>query len=206
MGNSALGSLLAGKQRRWVGIGWGLLLAGVLVLPGVDRGVTQYRILGEVRAKLTEKAKLPERARLLAERAAQMEEDMVGLEAALVPTEALPTLQQEITRMSRDLKCRLRSIRPGSRTKRALEETLGTAGARGDRRLKAADWHVDEQTLSVSIEGSYRDAIRFLTSLDNNARLLQYESIQLYRQPDTESEVVLDLTLKTFNLQHGDAG
>lgn len=206
MGHSALESLLAGKRRRWVGITWGLLLAGVLVLPGVDRWVTQYRTLGEVRAKLAEKAKLPERARLLADRAAQMEEDMAGLEAVLVPTEALPTLQQEITRMSRDVKCRLRSIRPGSRTQRPLNDVLGTADTGGRRKPKAADWHVDEQILSVSIEGSYRDAVRFLTSLDNNVHLMQYESIQLYRQPDTESEVVLDLTLKTFDLKHGDAG
>ena len=206
MGHSTLESLLAGKKRRWVAIAWGMLLAGVLVLPGVDRSVDQYRSMGELRAQLAEKAQLPERARLLAERAAQMEEDMAGLEAALVPAQALPALQQDITRMSRDVKCRLRSIRPGSRTQRPLEEVLGRAGAGRNWKLNAADWHVDEQTLSVSIEGSYQDAIRFLTALDNNVRVMEYESIQFHRQPDSESEVVLDLTLKTFDLRHGDAG
>ena len=129
MGHSALESLLAGKQRRWVSLAWGLLLAWVLILPGVDRSVTQYRAMGELRAQLAEKAGLPERARRLAARAAQMEEDRADLEAALVPAEALPALQQDITRMSRGVKCRLRSVRPGTRAQRPLNEVLGTPGA-----------------------------------------------------------------------------
>jgi Tfp pilus assembly protein PilO len=200
MGESTIATFLTGKRKRWLGLTWGLFLVGVLALPDVDRSRRQYRELGELRVKLAARAELPDRARTLAERVARMETEMADLEAALVPPDALSTFRQDITRMARGAGCRLRSIRPGPATRQGLDEALSTANNKANSATKKNEWEVEEQTSSISVQGTFGNLLQFLSTLENEARVLQLASLQLHSPPDKGEELVLELQVKTFNL------
>jgi Tfp pilus assembly protein PilO len=200
MGESTTATFLFGKRKRWLGITWGLLLVGVLALPDVDRSRRQYRELGELRVKLAARAELPDRARTLAERVASMETEMADLEAALVPPDAVSTFRQDITRMARSAGCRLRSIRPGPATRQDLEQVLSTASDKANRGTRKAEWEVEEQTSSISVQGTFANLLQFLSALEHETRVLQLASLQLHSPPDKGEELILELQVKTFNL------
>ncbi|MCZ6682175.1 MAG: hypothetical protein O7B26_03265 [Planctomycetota bacterium] len=206
MAGSTLKAILSSSRRRWISAAWGLLLMGLLVLPSVDSSIAQYRTLGELRGKLASKAALPERARTLAERVDQKQREMADLDAALVSSEALPLLKQDVTRMARDANCRLRSIRPGSKKKRSLDEVLGIADPKTKRVGKTPDWQVFEHTLSVSIQGSFSATLGFLSRLTDDVRILRCDSLNFHQPRDASEEIVLDLTLTTIDLVHAGAG
>ncbi|MFQ5805350.1 MAG: hypothetical protein ACE5I3_02740 [Phycisphaerae bacterium] len=206
MNESLVATLLTAKRKRWFGIAWGLVLLGVLVLPDVDRSIAQYRELGEFRAKLASRAELPERARMLAERVTQMEDQMADLEAALVPSDALSTFKQDITRMVRGAGCRLRAIRPGPVSRQSLDEVLGRASRNARSATRQPEWEVEEQISSISIQGSFQNLLEFLSALENELRTLQLSSLRLHPPPDTSEELVLELDIRTFNLFRGRPG
>jgi len=202
MGESTMATFLTGKRKWWLAITWGLLLVGVLALPDVDRSRRQYRELGELRVKLASRDELPDRARALAERVAQMETEIADLEAALVPSDALSTFKQDITRMARGAGCRLRSIRPGPAIRRALDEVLGRATSA----TKKTEWEVEEQISSISVQGTFGNLLQFLSTLENEARILQLASLHLHSPPDKGEELALELQVKTFNLFRARSG
>ena len=206
MGEPTVATLLSGKRKRWVGVVWGLLLVGATVLPDVDRSIAQYSELGTLRVKLASRAELPERARMLAERVAQMEEDMADLEAALVPAEALSTFRQDVTRLARRAGCRLRSIRPGPISRQSLDEVLGRASSSAKGSAKKPEWEVEEQISSMSIQGSFGNLLGFLSTLETEARILELSSLQLHPPPGASEELVLELGIKTFDLHRSRPG
>ena len=200
MGESAMVTLLTGKRKRWACIGWGLFLTGVLVLPDVDRSLGLYRELGELRVKLASRAELPERARTLDQRVQTLRKDMTELEAALVPAAALSAFKQDLTRMARGAGCRLRAIRPGPVTRQPLEHVLGRADDSARSTPRKPEWEVEEQVSAISIEGSFGNLVKFLSSLENDARILRLASLHLHPPPETTSVLILELQVKTFDL------
>lgn len=200
MSESTLETLLTGRGRRWFGIAWGLVLTAVAVLPGVDLSIERYHELGKLRAELGSRAALPDRARKLAERVAQLHRETADLEATLVSADALSSFKQDVTRMARAAKCRLLSIRPGSASRRPLDEVLGGPGGGTKRPAKKPEWEVEEQISLVSIQGSFANLVEFLSRLDNDIRLLQLASLDLHPPPNRSDELILDLHIKTFNL------
>lgn len=200
MGESTVATLLTGKRKRWVGVAWALLLVGATVLPDVDRSIARYSELGTLRVKLASRAELPERARMLAERVARMEEEMADLETALVPAEALSTFRQDVTRLARRAGCRLRSIRPGPISRRSLDQVLGRANNDAKGSTKKPEWEVEEQVSSVSIQGSFGNLLGFLSALETEARILELSALQLHAPPDASEELVLELGIKTYDL------
>ena len=206
MDQSTIARLLTRKRKRWVWVAWGLLLLGMLVLPDVDRSIADYRELGELRVKLAARAELPDRARMLAERVAEIEEETADLEAALVPPDALPTFKQDLTRMARSARCRLRSIRPGRVTQRPLDEVLSRADNDAKSPTRNAEWEVEEQISSLAVQGSFGNLLAFLSALENDVRIVQFSALHLHPSPDTTEELLLDLHVKTFNLVRKDQG
>ena len=102
--------------------------------------------------------------------------------------------------------CQLRAIRPGPVTRRPLDEVLSGKASNPKRRTRNPVWEVEEQISSVSIQGSFGDLLEFLTALDNDARILLIDSLQLHPLPDTTEGLVLDLHVKTIDLLHNPAG
>ena len=176
------------------------VLACGLALPDIDRVNTQYRELGDLQAKRASGAKLPQRARLLAERVAQKEKDMADLKKPLVPSDALSTFKQDLARAARTAQCRLRSVRPGATRRRPLEEVLTGRPADPRRRTAPPQWEVEEQISAISLQGSFEDLLQFLSALDQDVRMLQLSGMQLHILPEASGGIVMDLQIKTFDL------
>lgn len=206
MQRSTVEKFLSGKRKRWAGVVWGLGLTLLLVLPYVDRSIRQYRELGELRTRNASKAELPVRARALAERVDGIRANVEKLEAALVPSAALPAFKQSVTRIARESQCRLRSIGTGSVSRRPLDEVLGKTPP-GARRggLKPA-WEVEQRVSPVSIQGTFASLTRFFAALENDDRILEPESIQIHPPTESKDALILDVSIKTFDLIRGRPG
>ncbi len=206
MEKSAIEKLLTGRRKRWIAVVWGLIVVASAVLPYVDRSIAQYRELGELRAKMASKAELPVRARALDDRVAGMKADLDALKTALVSSDDLSAFKQDVAVMARDSRCRLRSIGSGSVSSRPLAEVLGKVppGSRGAARKST--WQVVERTSSVSIQGTFASLMKFFVALRDDERILEPASIQIHPSADSEDELILDLSIKTFDLTRKGAG
>lgn len=206
MEKSAIEKLLTGRRKRWIAVVWGLIVVASAVLPYVDRSIALYRELGELRAKMASKAELPVRARALADHLAGMRTDLDALETALVPSDRLSAFKQDVAVMARDSRCRLRSIGAGSVSSRPLGEVLGKIppGSKGARRKST--WQVVERASSVSIQGTFASLMKFFVALRDDERILEPASIQIRPSSDSEDELILDLSIKTFDLTSHGAG
>lgn len=203
---SKIQKFLSGKRKRWAGVVWGLGLTLLLVLPYVDRAIRQYRELGELRTRNASKAELPVRARVLRDLVAGIEANVQELETALVPSAALPAFKQSVTRMARESQCRLRSIGPGSVSRRSLDEVLGKAPPGTRRRGRKPVWEVEERVSSVSIQGSFANLTRFFAALEKDDRILEPKSIQIHPSTESTDSLILDASIKTVDLIHGRPG
>ena len=203
---SKVEKFLSGKRKRWAAIVWGLGLTLLLVLPYVDRSIRQYRELGELRTRNASKAELPVRARILDEHVAGVKANMTELETALVPSAALPAFKQSVTRMARESQCRLRSIGPGSVSRRPLEEVLGKTPANARPRGRKPAWEVEERVSSVSIQGTFASLTRFFSALQNDDRILEPESIQIHPSTESKDALILDVSIMTVDLIRGRSG
>lgn len=205
---SKIEKLLSGKRRRWASVIWGLVLTLVLAIPYVDRSIRQYREFGELRLRNASKAELPVRARTLAERVDVLKTKVQKLEAALVPSAALPVFKQSVTRIARESQCRLRSIGPGAVTMRPLDEVLGKTPP-GARRRKKPAWEVEERISSVSIQGTFASLTRFFAALESDDRILEPTAIQIHPPTESNDTLILDVSIKTLDLirrRRGTAG
>ncbi len=203
---STVEKFLSGNRKRWVAVVWGLVLTLLLVLPYVDRSIRQYRELGELRTRNASKAELPVRARTLAERVDGIKANMEKLEGALVPSTALPAFKQNVTRLARESQCRLRSIGPGSVSRRPLDEALGKTPPGARRGGMKPAWEVDERVSSVSIQGTFASLTRFLAALKDDDRILEPESIQIHPSNESKDALILDVSIRTFDLIRGRPG
>lgn len=198
-------SLLVGKRRRWFCVIATIVLSGGAVLPGVDRSLARSRELGELRVRLAERDALPQRARTLQDRVEQLRRDTAHLEAVLVTADQLSLFKQDVTRMARDARCRLRSIHPGAAVRRTLDEVLGLSHKPQVRRGKGGplQWQVDAQVSSVSVQGSFADLMTFLSALDGERRALQVTTMHLHPFLERSDDLILDLQIQTINLVRG---
>ena len=206
MQRSKIEKFLSPKRKRWAGVVWGLVLTLLLVLPYVDRSIRQYRELGELRTRNESKAELPVRARVLRERVDAIKANVEKLEAALVPSAAVPAFKQSVTLMARQSQCRLRSIGPGSVSRRPLDEVLGKTPPGAKRGRKKPDWEVEQRVSSVSIQGTFASLTRFLASLEDDDRILEPESIQIHPSTESKDALILDVSIKTLDLIRGRPG
>ena len=204
MGESKIEALLTGRRRLWLAIVWVLLLSAVAVLPGVDSSIQQYRRLGQLRAKLASRSELPDRARKLSERVAKKQQDIGDLEATLVPKAKISTYKQDLTLMARKANCRLRSIRPGPVHRRPLDEVLGKTPAGAKQPARKPLWEVEEQVSMISVQGTFAELVEFLSSLDNDLRLLGLDFLDLHLPPVGTERLILDLNITTFDLLRND--
>lgn len=200
MNESRLEALLTRNGKRWFGIAWALVLLAVTVLPVLDDSLEKYRELGKLRAEAASRTALPDRARKLADRVAQVQADMADLEATLIPAAAISTYKQEVAQMARRAGCRLRSVRPGSTGRRSLDEVLGKSGSNAKRGAKKPKWEVEEQISMVSVQGSFANLTDFLSRMDKDMRLLELASLNLHPPSDRGEELILDLQIKTFDM------
>ena len=204
MEESKIEALLTGRRRRWLAIVWVLLLSAVALLPGVDSSIQQYRTLGELRTKLASRSELPDRARKLRERVAKKQEDIGDLEATLVPKTRISIYKQDLTRMARKANCRLRSARPGPVHRRPLDEVLGKTPAGARQKAGKPMWEVEERVSIISVQGSFAELTEFLSSLDNDSRLLGLDFFDLHLPPVGTEKLILDLSISTFDLLRND--
>ena len=195
-----LESLLSGKGKLWLGVIWVVVLSATVVLPDIDTSIQQFRVLGELRAKLTAREGLPERTVRLEENVARVRERMKDLEAKLVPTDALMAFKQDISGWARSAQCRIRSIRPGGVAKRLLDEVLAEPSAPTNRKSKDGGWKVEEQISVVSIQGTFANLVRFLSTLDQAPTLLELTNLELHATPEGAGQLILDAHIKTFRL------
>lgn len=200
MAESMIEALLIGRRKRWIGIIWGLLLVGLLVLPDVDSSISRYRELGEIRLQLALRADLPERARMLADRVVAKKAELGGVETALVPAGAISMFRQDVTQMVQQADCRLRSILPGSVARQPLDVVLGKVEKDARRSNKKPTWEVEGQTSSVSVQGSFANLVKFLSALDSDGRILHFDLLHVHAPPGSTEDLVLDMQIKTFNL------
>lgn len=203
---SKVEKILSGKRKRWVSVVWGLGLTLLLVIPYVDRSIRQYRELGELRTRAASKAELPVRARVMLDLVAGIEANVQELETALVPSAALPAFKQSVTRLARESQCRLRSIGPGSVSRRALDEVLGKTPAGARRGGRKPAWEVEERVSSISIQGTFANLTRFFAALENDDRILEPESIQIHPSTESKDALILDVSIKTLDLIHDRPG
>jgi|GEM_PF-2464270 len=204
MGESRIETLLTGKRRRWLAIVWVLLLSAVTALPGVDASIQQYRSLGQLRAKLASRNELPDRARKLSDRVAAKKQDMSHLAKTLVPKEEISAYHKDLRQMARSAKCRLSSVRPGPVRRRALDELLGKAPAKGKRNASSPMWEVEENISIISVEGTFQELMALLAALDQDSRLLSLDSLDLHLPPAGTDQLILDLSISTFDLRRSD--
>lgn len=204
MGESKIEVLLTGRRRLLLAIVWVLLLSAVTVLPGIDTSIQQYRKLGELRAKLASRNALPDRARKLRDRVAQKRQDIGDLEATLVPKAKSSVYKQDLTQMARKANCRLRSARPGPVRRRPLDEVLGKTPAGGRRPAAKPMWEVEENVSMISVQGTYAELVEFLSTLDNDARLLGLDALDLHLPTVGTKRLILDLNITTFDLLRND--
>ncbi len=204
MAESKIEALLTGRRRLWLAIVWVLLLSAVAVLPGVDSSIQQYRTLGELRAKLASRNELPDRARNLRERVAIKQQDIGDLESTLVPKARISIYKQDLTLMAREANCRLLSARPGSVDRRPLDEVLGKTPAGARRKAGKPMWEVEEHTSMISIQGTFAEPTEFLSSLDNDSRLLGLGFLDLHLPAGGTERLILDLHILTFDLLRND--
>lgn len=195
-----LESLLSGKGKLWLGVIWVIVLSIVLVVPGIDTSIQQFRVLGKLRAELTARDALPERATHLEENVARVREEMKDLEAKLVPAEALMAFKQDMSGWARSAQCRIRSIRPGGVTERFLDEVLGEASGPINRKSKDGGWKVEEQISVLSIQGTFPNLVRFLSVLDQEPRSLDLTNLELRAMAEGAGQLILDVHIKTFRL------
>ena len=203
---SKVEKILSGKRKRWVSVVWGLGLTLLLVIPYVDRAIRQYRELGELRTRAASKAELPVRARVMLDVVAGIEANVQELETALVPSAALPAFKQSVTRLARESQCRLRSIGPGSVSRRPLDEVLGKTPAGARRGGRKPAWEVEERVSSISIQGTFANLTRFFAAMENDDRILEPESIQIHPSTESKDALILDVSIKTLDLIHDRAG
>ena len=199
-----LEDLLSGKRKLWFGVILTLVLAGTAVLPDVDQSIKNYHELGRLRAGLATRDNLPERARTLAARVSQLEENSLHWENILVPPEKLSRFKQDLTQMASSADCRLRSIHPGAASRRPLNEVLGRPVTSAPGTSSA--WQVKEQVSAVSLQGSFGNLVTFLSSLDRVDRALSIAGLHLRSRDRDRDELVLDLQIKTLNLVRGSSG
>ena len=204
MGESKIEALLTGRRRLWLAIVWVLLLSAVTVLPGVDSSIQQYRRLGELHARLASRNELPDRARKLSDRVAKKHQDIGDLEATLVPKAKMSTYKQDLTLMARKANCRLRSIRPGPVHRRPLDEVLGKTPAGARQQAGKPMWEVEEHVSMISVQGTFAQLTEFLSSLDNDSRLLGLDFLDLHLPPVGTEKLILDLSISTFDLLRND--
>jgi len=200
MGDLNVEALLAGRRKRWLCLVWVLGLSAVFVLPGVDHSIQQFQTLGKLRAELVSRAELPDRARQLSESVARRKDEVSHLEDLLVTAGRLPAFKQTITRLVRAKNCHLRSIRPGSVTRRPLNDMLGKTAVSAGKAPKADAWEVEEQLSMISVEGSFADLMRFISVLNDEPQLLELASLDLHPLPNNPKRIILDLNIKTFDL------
>ncbi|UCD30509.1 MAG: hypothetical protein JSV03_08590 [Planctomycetota bacterium] len=193
-------TFLKGRPKLWFGITWGLFLLGVLVLPDVDRLTAKYRELKKLRGQSALRVGLLDHNRTLANHIALKQEDLATLEVVLVPTAALSKFKQDIATMARNTLCQLRAIRPGSISRRSFDEFLGRGSNDPKRQTKTPEWKVEEQSLDVSIQGSYENLVDFVSALDNDVRVLQLASMYFHPLPDTSEQLILELRIIIFDL------
>ncbi len=191
------------RRKRWLSLIIGLFLVGVLVLPEVNSSIAQYQALGALRAQRAGQADWPERARLLRARVQQVREETVDLENTLVPADEVSKFTEGIGRLAR-VDCQLRSIRPGPVSLQSLDELLGGASSPTAPRKATPVWMVRSQVSLVSIQGSFENLVAFISMLDDEARILQLDLLDLRPLRPGAEELILDLQLKTFNLSRGD--
>lgn len=203
---SKVEKILSGKRKRWVSVVWGLGLTLLLVIPYVDRSIRQYRELGELRTRAASKAELPVRARAMLDLVAGIKANVQELETALVPSAALPAFKQSVTRLARESQCRLRSIGPGSVSRRALDEVLGKTPAGARRGGRKPAWEVEERVSSISIQGTFANLTRFFAAMENDDRILEPESIQIHPSTESKDALILDVSIKTLDLIHDRPG
>ncbi len=203
---SKVEKFLSGKRKRWAGVVWGLGLILLLVLPYVDRSIRQYREFSELRTRNASKAEVPVKARILDERVDGIKANVQKLETALVPSAALSAFKQSVTRMARESQCRLRSIGPGSVSRRPLEEVLGKTPASARPRGRKPAWEVEERVSSVSIQGTFASLTRFFSALQNDDRILEPESIQIHPSTESKDALILDVSIMTVDLIRGRSG
>jgi hypothetical protein len=200
MGNLHVDALLTGKRKRWLMIAWVLGLVGVIVPSGADRSIQHIRTLGSLRAELINRSKLPERARQLGESVARKRDEVSHLENLLVSADELPAFKQMISRMVRTTDCHLRSMRPGSITRRPLDEILGRTAVAAAKAPQAEAWEVEEQQSIISVEGSFSDVLKFISNLFAQPMLLEMASLDLHPVPQDPTRLILDLNIRTFDL------
>jgi hypothetical protein len=176
-----------------------------MVLPGVDESIKRYRELGRLRARLADRAALPQRARALEERVKELQDAMAPLDAICVPPESLSLFKQDLTRMARSANCRLRSIQPGPASRNALDFFLGISTKRNETPSlqRSQQWQVETQVSSVSVQGSYAEFVGFLASLDSDRRALRVTAMNLRPFAESNDELILDLQIETLNLVRG---
>lgn len=196
---------LSRKRKRWFAVVWGLGLTMALVLPDVDRWIQQHDELDELRRQVALRADLPVRARKLANRVEQKKEELAVLEANLIPAASLSSFNRDVTRAVHAANCRVRSLRPGSGSRRPLAEVLGNPDAVAKQPNIKSAWQVEEQVSAISIQGAFGDLVRFVSKLDDETRVLQLASLDVYAPPETTEELVLDVHIRTLDLleQHG---
>ena len=192
--------VLTSKRKIWLLLIWGLLLTCALIMPDVDRLISQYREFGTYRVKLARRGEIPERARLLAERLAEKQKTTAAAKKPLVPPERISAFTQDITRMARVANCRLRSIRPAAAQRRSFEEVLEGRRPEPGQPARGPQWEVEEQTSAVSLQGSFGNLLKFLAALDEDVRILQFSSLHLHTPPNGSDELILELRIKTFNV------
>lgn len=204
MAESKIEVLLTGRRRLWLAVVWVLLLSAVAVLPGIDSSIQQYRTLGDLRARLTSRSELPDRARKLRDRVAKKQQDIGDLEATLVPNASISIYKQDLAKMARKANCRLRSARPGPVHRRPLDEFLGKAPAGARQKARKPIWEVEEHVAMISVQGTFTELTEFLSSLDNYSRLLGLDFLDLHLPPVGTEKLILDLHISTFDLLRSD--
>jgi len=200
MGKLTLESFLTGKLKLWLSITWGLFIFGVLVLPDVDLSFAQYREIKELRAQLTRRVGLVDHTRTLDNRVTLKQKDLANLEVVLVPAAELSEFKQDIAMMARNTGCRLRTIRPSAASRRSFDEVLGRGSNGPKRQTKTPEWEVEEQSLEVSVLGSFENIVDFVSTLDKGIRILQLASLRLHPQAGKSEQLVLELRITTFDL------
>jgi Tfp pilus assembly protein PilO len=200
VGSLQVDVLLTEKRKRWLMVAWLLGLLALAVPSGADRSIQHIRTLGPLRAELLNRSQLPERARRLSESVARKKNEVSHLEDLLVPADELPGFKQMIARMVRTRNCHLRSMRPGSITRRPLDERLGRATLATAKASQAQMWEVEEQQSILSVEGGFSDLLKFISDLSKQTRLLEMASLDLHPVPHDPSRLILDLHITTFDL------
>jgi len=65
-------------------------------------------------------------------------------------------------------------------------------------------WEVEEKVSMISVQGTFAELVEFLSTLDNDARLLGLDALDLHLPTVGTKRLILDLNITTFDLLRND--